>query len=81
MPVESIELFACWVFFILLLSSADFFFKINSFRNTIIMSNGLDPDQDRCYVGPDLGPKSLRRLLAGDKCRRRHCIVSLSKTH
>ena len=26
------------------------------------MSNGLDSDQDRCYVGPDLGPNCFRRL-------------------
>ena len=28
------------------------------------MSNGLDPDQDRHSVGPDLGPNSLQRLSA-----------------
>ena len=42
-------------FFMLLLSSADFFFKINfkkSFRNTIRVSNGPDLDPK----GPDLGP-------------------------
>ena len=46
-------------FFMLLLSSADFFFKINSFRSTIRVSSGLDPDQDRQNVGPDLGPNCL----------------------
>ena len=35
----------------LLLSSADLF----------RVSNGLDPDQDRRYVVPDLGPNCLRR--------------------
>ena len=48
-----------------------FFFKINftknSFRNTIRVSNGLDPDQDRHFVGPDLGPNYLQRLSADDK--------------
>ena len=34
------------------LSSADYFF-----RNTIRVSNSLDPDQDK--VGPDLGPNCL----------------------
>ena len=38
-----------------LLSSADFFsnltFKNNSIRNTITMSNGLDPDQGQHSVG------------------------------
>ena len=28
------------------------------------MSNGLDPDQARRSVGPDLGPNCLQRLLA-----------------
>ena len=46
----------------LLLSPAD-----NNFRNTIRLVNGLDPDQDRCYVGPDLGLKCLQRILADDK--------------
>ena len=31
------------------------------------MSNGLDPDQDRSYVGPDLGPYCLQRLSAEAK--------------
>ena len=31
------------------------------------MSNSLDPDQERHYVGPDLGPNCLQRLLADDK--------------
>ena len=34
-------------------------FKINSFRNPIRLSNRLDPDQDRHFVGPDLGPNYL----------------------
>ena len=41
-------------------SLADFFFKLTfskkSFRNTIRVSNCLDLDQDRHFVGPDLGP-------------------------
>ena len=53
---------ACWVMFMLLLSSAD-----NNFRNTIRLVNGLDPDQNRCNVGPDLGLKCLQRILADDK--------------
>ena len=47
----------------LLLSSADFFFKIilfhkkrKSFGNTSIVSNGLDPEQNRRNVGSDQGP-------------------------
>ena len=46
------------------------FFKINffkkSFRNTIRLSNGLDPDQDCHVISPDLGPNCLQRLSADD---------------
>ena len=64
-------LFACWViFFMLLMSSADFFSKLtflkSSFRN-IRVSNRLDPDQDQCSVGSDLGPNCLQGLSADDK--------------
>ena len=56
----------------LLLPSADFFSKLtfskNSFRNMIRVSISLDPDQDRHFVGPDLGPNCLQRLSADDKC-------------
>ena len=31
------------------------------------MSNGLDQDQDRHIVGPDLGPNCLQSLSANDK--------------
>ena len=44
-------LFECWIFF-----------------NTMIrVSNSLDPDQARHFVGPDLGPNCLQRLSADDK--------------
>ena len=33
------------------------------------VSNGLDSDQDRHSVGPDLGPNCLQRLSADDKSR------------
>ena len=33
-----------------------------SFRNTIRMSNPLNPDQNRHFVSPDLGPNCLLRL-------------------
>ena len=58
----------------LLLLSADFFenkfFSKNSFRNTIRVSNRLGPDQDRHFVGPNLGPYSLQRLSANHKSLR-----------
>ena len=37
-------------------------FSTVSFRNTIRVSNSLDPDQDRQNVGPDLGPNCLQRF-------------------
>ena len=48
-----------------LLLSADFFSKKNS-GILIKVSNSLDPDQDRHYVSPDLGPNCLQRLSADD---------------
>ena len=59
----------------LLLSSADFFSKLhfskNSFRNTIRVSNGLDPDQDRCSVSPDLGPNGYQQTTKVTTSRER----------
>ena len=44
--------------------SFDDFFKIDflkkSFRSTIKVSNSLDPDQARLFVGPDLGPNYMQ---------------------
>ena len=34
---------------------------------TIRVTNGLDPDQDLCSVGPGQGPNCLQRLSAEDK--------------
>ena len=51
----------------LLLSYADFFIITFSFKNTIRVANGLDPDQDQQSVGPDLGPNCLQMLSADDK--------------
>ena len=52
------------------LSSVDFFliqlFSKNSFRNTLKVSNSLDPVQALCFVGPDLGPNCLQKLSADD---------------
>ena len=42
-------------------------FSRNSYRKTIRVSNGLDPDQDQHYVGPDLGPNCLQRLSEDNK--------------
>ena len=57
--------FACFF-----LSSAIFFknllFLKNSFRNTIRVSNSLDPDQAQHFAGPDLGPNCFQRLSTDD---------------
>ena len=59
--------FACFLF------SVDFFLKLTfskkkkSFRNTIRVSNSLDPDQAWHFVEPDLGPNHLQKLSADDR--------------
>ena len=42
-------------------------FLKNSFRNTIRLSNSLNTDLARHFVGPDLDPNCLQRLSADDK--------------
>ena len=49
------------------LFSSNLYQNILSGLRTISVSNGLDPDQDRRSVCPDLGPNCLQRLLANDK--------------
>ena len=45
-------------------------FLKNSFRDTVRVSNTLDPGQARHYVGPDLvGPNCLHKLSADDTGR------------
>ena len=39
------------------------------FSNAIRVSNSLDPDQARHFVGSDLGPNCLQRLSADDNSR------------
>ena len=44
--------------------------SMNSFRNNIRVSYNLDPDQDRLFVGPELGSNCLQKISADDKiCR------------
>ena len=45
------------------------------------MSNGLIPDQDRCFVGPDLGPNCLQRLSEVDKVTTSKERVKSEKSH
>ena len=50
-----------------------YYYAINFFERWIVaipslrVSNSLDPDQARHYVGPGLGPNYLQRLSADDK--------------
>ena len=46
-------------------------FSKNSFRNTIRLSNSLDPDQAQQNGGPDLGPNCLQMLSVDDTSRKR----------
>ena len=55
------------------------FFKIilkKKIRNTIRVSNSLDPDQARHFVRPDLGPNCLQSLSKVRK-KYRHVVISL----
>ena len=56
------------------------FFSKFFFRITIIVSNSLDPDQARHFVGPDLGPNCLQKLSADDT-RRQRVINKPSKAY
>ena len=44
-------------------------FSKNSFKNTVNVSNGLDPDKDQHSVPPDLDPHCLQRLSADNTSR------------
>ena len=57
-------------------------FLKNSFRNTIRVSNSLDPDQARHFVGPDLGPNCWPRISADGASRQRvsRMLIFLSKS-
>ena len=83
--VVSSYLSACWVLFMLLLSSAEFFqdkhFQKKSFGNTIRVTNSLDPEQDRRFVGPDLGTNCLQRLSADVNASKVGDIFSRYRIH
>ena len=72
-PFYKHKLIALWENFHAFLSSAEFFSKLTfskySFRNTIKVSNSLDPDQVRQNVGPDLVPNCLQKISADDTRR------------
>ena len=73
LPYPNIHNFASWEILHALLLSADLFkikfFFNNSFRNTIRVSNSLEPDQARRFFGPDLGPNCLQKVSADDTSR------------
>ena len=56
----------CHLLSLLTFSKFTFFTK-----NTIRVSSSLDPDQDRCFVRPDLCPNSVQRLSADNKILHR----------
>ena len=64
--------FARWIFFETFVIICWLLIKINffkySYRNTIRVSNGLYPDQNRRYVDTELGPNYLQ-MLSADKER------------
>ena len=59
-----------YFFGILIFFSKSIFLK-NSFKIIIKASNNLDPDQTKHFVGPDLGPNCLQRILADHTHRKR----------
>ena len=67
-------LLACWVIFhafvVVCLHFSKITFLKKSFRKTVRVSNGLDPDQDRRSVGLFLDPNCLQKLSVDDKSRR-----------
>ena len=72
----STGLFACWVILyvfcrILIFFQNHFFSSKTSFMYTVRLSNSLNLDQARRFVGPDLGSKYLQRYSANDTDRQR----------
>ena len=70
------KLFACWVISHALVVIYRHFSKLSFnffFRNTVGVSKGLDPDQVRHSVGPDLGPNPGYQLTTK--------FVTLATTH
>ena len=76
-----INTFACWlcfmIYFHLLTCFQNLAIKKIYQENYQIVLNGLDTDQDRHYVGPDLGPNCLQRLITYSKGRVNAMIVCL----
>ena len=72
--LKSLNSLPPWKFSLLSCSLLIFFkifFSKNSFRNTIRVSNSLDPDQPPTFVWPGLGPNCLQKSSADDTRRQR----------
>ena len=67
------------ILFYRLLKFIEINFFENPFRNTIKVSNSLDPDHARRSVGLDLGPNCLQRLFADDTSMQRVCTLMCIK--
>ena len=79
---DDTKLLACWVIvhaYVVICLFSKLHFSKSSFSNAIRVSNGLDPDQDRRFVSPDLGPNCLQRLSADAKVaaskERAKCVL------
>ena len=59
--------FSCSFCGLLTVLKTNFFFQKIYFRNTIRVSNGLDPDQEWHSVGPDLRQNFLQSLSINTK--------------
>ena len=70
--------FSCFYCRLLTFSKLAFLQK-KSFRNTIRVSKGLEPDQGRLSVSPDLGPNCLQRLQADEKSQVRQVYFTISE--
>ena len=53
----------------------------NSLMNIIRVSNSLDPDQARHFVGPDLGPNCLQRSSADESTKVFVCYIDRRLSH
>ena len=55
------------------------FLSADIFSETIRVSNSLDPDQARHFVGPELGPNCLQRISSDDTSLQRVKIEAFIK--
>ena len=62
-----INVFHAGIFFLFFWLSADFF-KIKN-KNTIIVSNSLDPDQARRFDGPGVGPNCFLKVVGRQRVK------------